>query len=230
MMSAETNRAVFLSAVTEEQMSVSARAAAMVELVTASEAEGTKKLPADLHKALVTATASPDCDVAAAAARTLVQHGEPKFAPSRPHVRKERTAPNAPAPKIGHTLRMMRAICVLASYEKLHGSDEPSYLPGYLPKKGLELVTVTYDPYNETDDDGDGDPHTVRTTSQVARTEATFPELEDLGRALKHCTFGMMDSACRSSDREFRFGFGPGPAGELLLQSLVMADLPPCHP
>ena len=32
------------------------------------------------------------------------------------------------------------------------------YLLGYVPKRGLEHVTVTYDAYSETDDDGDGDP------------------------------------------------------------------------
>ena len=59
---------------------------------------------------------------------------------------------------------MMRAMCVLASYEQLQRADEPSYLLGYVPAAGLELVRVTYDPYSDTDADGDGDPHTVHTT------------------------------------------------------------------
>jgi hypothetical protein len=120
---------------------------------------------------------------------------------------------------------MMRAMCVLASYEQMQQPDEASYLLGYVPPKGLELVTVTFDPYNDVDDDGDGDPHTVRTTTHVARNEVLLPEIEDLVRALGNCS---QTATCRSSQREYTFGWKPGPGGELLLSRLQVAERPPC--
>jgi hypothetical protein len=113
----------------------------------------------------------------------------------------------------------MRTMCVLASYEQLQGTDEPSYLIGYVPAKGLELVTVTYDEYSETDDDGDGDPHTQHTTTVVPRTEVVLPEIEDLVRAMAHCT----GTVCRSDEREFRFTF----KGDQL-RRLEVVERPPC--
>jgi hypothetical protein len=114
---------------------------------------------------------------------------------------------------------MMRAMCVLASYEQQQSADEPSFLLGYVPQRGLEVVTVTYDAYSETDDDGDGDPHTVRASQLVPRTDVTLPELEDLVRALGHCT----GTVCRSDDREFRFTF----KGDQLTR-LEVVERPPC--
>jgi hypothetical protein len=209
LLSAETHRATFDAAVTDELMHPPARAQAMIELVAATTGDG-GKLPDDVHRSIVTAARSKDCSVAAAAARILVGRGEKKFAPSRPHTRQ--LAP------------MMRAMCVLASYEQLQQADEPSYLLGYVPTKGLELVTVTFDPYNEVDEDGDGDPHTVRTTTLVPRTEVVLPELEDFVRALRACT----GATCTSTDREFKLGWKPGAGGELFLARIEVAERPPC--
>ena len=206
-LSAPTNRAVFLAAITDDKLVASARADAMIELAATIE---TTALPRDLRGALATAAKSPDCTVAATAARVLVQHGERKYAPARPHAR---TAPP-----------MMRALCILASYEALLRSDEPSYLLGYVRAKGLELVRITYDPYSDQDTDGDGDPHTERSLDVVARDEVVLPEVEDLIKAFRTCE----GAICKSDDREFRFGFKPGPGGELMLARLEVVERPPC--
>lgn len=209
LLAAETHRAVFEAAVADELLHPMARVQAMIELVTATASDG-GKLPAEVRRSLVSATRSKDCGVAAAAARILVGRGEKKFAPSRPHTKL--VAP------------MMRAMCVLASYEQLQQADEASYLLGYVPLKGLEQVLVTFDPYNEVDADGDGDPHTVRTTTTVPRSEVVLPEIEDMVRALGNCT----GATCTSRDREFTFGWKAGPGGELLLSRLQVAERPAC--
>jgi hypothetical protein len=211
ILSAEGDRAVYLAAVNDEALAARARSAAIGDLVALAAASATGKLPADLTAALVTATRARDCSVAAAAARALAQHGDPRFVPRRP-----RTA--GPA-------QLMRAVCVLASYEALLGNDEPSLVPGYVPARGLERMTITYDPLSDADPDGDGDPHTSHTAELVPRAEAVLPELEDLVRAMQHCT----GTICVSDDHEFRFvwqRFG----GDLLLARIELADRPPCAP
>jgi len=196
VLSVEGNRGTFLAAITDEQLHPSARGEAMIELVTAED-----KLAKDTRAALVKATRAQDCSVVAAADRLLVQHGERKFAPTRPHSAK----PEA----------MIRALCVVASYEQLQRADEPSYLLHFIPQKGLELVTVTYDEYS--------DPPTTRTATLVPRNEVVLPEVEDLSRAMRHCT----GTTCRSDDHEFKFSFKPA-GGELLLQRLEISERPPC--
>jgi hypothetical protein len=203
LMSAESSRAVFLAAITDEQLHGPARVQAISELVAADD-----KLAPDVRAAVVRATRSPDCAVAAGAAQVLVRSGERKFGPARPRTRK-------PA-------AMIRALCVLASYEAGLRADEPSFLLGYVPKKGLELVTTTYDEYSDDDRDGDGDPHTEKTSVIVPRDEVVLPEIEDLIRAFAHCS----GTTCRSDDREFRFGFA---GGELLLTRLEVIERPPCN-
>ncbi|HTL38338.1 MAG TPA: hypothetical protein VL326_34645 [Kofleriaceae bacterium] len=200
MLSTEGHRSLFIDAINDTKLPTNTRLQAMSEVVASED-----KMSKETRTTLATAARSPDCTVAAAAARHLVQHGEKKFGPSRP-------ANSSPA-------ALMRAMCVLASYEALQGSDEPSYLLGYVPAKGLELVTVTYDEYSETDDDGDGDPHTEHTTTVVPRSEVLLPEIEDLVRAMAHCT----GTVCRSADREFRFTF----KGDQL-RRLEVVERPPC--
>ena len=109
----------------------------------------------------------------------------------------------------------MRSLCVLASFESLQRGDEPSYFATYLPIRGIELVTVSYDPYS--------DVHTAQTSELVKADEAVLPEVEDLTRAFHHCT----GTVCRSDEREFRFTFTAG-AGGLLLSKLSITELPPC--
>jgi hypothetical protein len=206
-LSAVTHRSVFVSAITDDKLAPAARAAAMIELASTLE---TKMYPRDVQSALVSATKASDCQVAATARRMLAMRGELKYGPSRPHAR---TAPP-----------MMRAMCVLASYELLLREDEPSYLLQYVPPKGVELVRISYDPYSDRDTDGDGDPHTERSLIQVPRNEMVLPEIEDMVKAFGNCD----GTVCKSGDREFRFGFKPGAGGELMLFRLEVVERPPC--
>lgn len=204
VLSAEGQRAVYLAAINDEALAARARTQAIGELVALDD-----KLPADLAAALVSAARAKDCGVAASAARALDQHGDHRFVPRRP-----RTANPA---------ALMRAICMLASYEALQQSDEPSLLATYLPVRGLERVTITYDPLSDVDTDGDGDPHTSHTADLVPRGDAVLPELEDLVRAMAHCT----GTICVSDDHEFRFVWKPI-GGERLLTRIELADRPAC--
>ena len=193
---AETHHTEFIHAVTDDQLATSARVGAIVELAAASD-----KLPTDVHTALVAATKAADCTVAATAARTLDLHGDHKYVPKLPRTRS--------------TDAMMRSMCVLASFEQQQRADEGSYLPGYIPAAGLELVRVTYDSYS--------DPHTESHTDIVKPDEVVLPEIEDLVRAMHHCT----GTTCTSDDHEFRFTFKPQ-AGTMLLTRLEVIERPPC--
>jgi len=207
VLSAEGQRAAYIAAINDEALAAHARRSAIVDLV-ALVASG-DKLASDLSAALVSAVKSKDCTVAAAAARALHQHGDHRFVPRHP--------------RTTNTAQLMRALCVLASYESLQQNDEASLLPTYVPARGLERVTITYDPLSDVDSDGDGDPHTTHTADLVARNEAVLPELEDLVRAMHHCT----GTLCVSDDHEFRFVWKPF-GGELLLSRIELADRPSC--
>ena len=202
-LTADRHRAEFVQAISDEQLSAKQRAQAMSE-VAATDLTTTGKdvLAPDLQKALIKATHSPDCAVAAAAAHMFETRGDHRFGPKRPHTRKVEP--------------MMRAMCVLAQYESLQRADEPSYLPGYLPAAGLDVVRVSYDEY--------ADPHTSEETTHVARDQATLPELEDMLRALSHCT----GTTCSSREHDFKFGWKPGPGGDLLLTRIDVVERPSC--
>jgi hypothetical protein len=199
ILSAEGHRAVYLGAVTDEQLGTRARTRAMQDLAAIDPT-----LPSDVKTALVKATTSKDCAIAATAARLLQQAGDKRFVPT-----KRGTTPD----------KLMRSLCVLASYEQQQGNDEPTLLATYVAKTGLERVTITYDPLGEDDSDGDGDPHTVREVTLVPRDQLALPELDDLIRAFKSCA----GTTCKSDDREFRFVFKNG-----LLQRLELVERPPC--
>lgn len=203
-LAAADHRDAFLAAVTDEQLAPAARSSAMDELAAPQDA-----LAPDLRAALVKAGKSPDCSVAAAAARTLDLHGDHALVPKLPRTR---------SPKV-----MMRSLCVLASFEQLQRTDEASYLPGYIPSKGLELATVTYDPYSDSDPDGDGDVHTEHQVTLIPQDQVVLPEIDDLVRAMTHCT----GQVCTSDERAFRFTFQPW-AGGLLLSRIEVTELPPC--
>ena len=205
VLSTETHRPVFRAAIADEQLHPAARIQAIVETVTSEDT-----LSRETRAALLKATKSADCGVSASAARALVQRGDKKLGPARPRTKK-------PA-------AMMRSLCVLASYEALQQADEPSYLLGYVPAKGLELVKVAYDEYSDTDDDGDGNPNTTTTATIVPRDELVLPEIEDMIRAFERCT----GTTCTSEDREFRFSFKPQ-GGELVLTRLEVVERPPCN-
>ena len=203
-LSAETHRKVFLAAITDEALAPKARAEAISELVAADD-----KLAPDAAAALVAATKSKDCYVAAQAARSLEVRGDKRFVPRRPRTR----SPDA----------MMRALCVVASYERLQPNDESSLLPSFVPPKGLEHVKVLFDPLSETDTDGDGDPRTERSVNLIPKADVIVPEIDDLIRAFRRCK----GTTCSSDDRDFRFGFKVI-SGELWLASIELVDRPPC--
>jgi hypothetical protein len=204
VLSATGHRAIYLAAVTDEALTSKARASAITELVAAED-----KLSPEVHAALVKATASPSCAVAASAVRALEQHGDTKYLPNRPNARTVQP--------------MMRALCVLASYEQLQRADESSLLATYVPAKGLERIAVEYDALAEVDDDGDGDPHTRRSAELVPRAEVVIPEIDDFVRALQHCK----GTVCASDDRQFQLGWKTI-AGELRLYRLEITERPPC--
>jgi len=204
ILSAEGHRTTYLFAVTDELLGTRARTRAMFDLVATDD-----KLAPDVKTALVKAAASKDCTVAATAARLLEQFADKRFVPARPRV----ATPD----------KLMRALCVLASYEQQQHADEASLLPGYVPKQGLERVTVTYDPLGEIDDDGDGDPHTQHEVTLVTKDQLVLPEIDDLVKAFRNCA----GTTCKSDDRAFRFSF-KSIGGQLLLARLEMADRPPC--
>ena len=200
VLTAKTQRAVFLAAIADEQLQAKTRVAAMSELLSDDD-----KLAPDLEKALIAATKSASCTTAAAADGLLVHHGKPAFAPTRPKA----TQPAA----------LIHALCVAAAYEATQRADEPSPLLTFLPAK-LERVTVTYDPYNDVDRDGDGDPHLERSTELVERASVTLPDLPDLLPALEHCA----KSPCQSEEHAFGFTFKQG-----LLSRLEVREKPPCQ-
>jgi hypothetical protein len=202
LLAATSHRDIFVAAISDDKLDGRARVQAISELLAADD-----KLAKDARLAIVRATKANDCRVAAMAAAFLVRNGEKKFAPAKPHT--------------GKPAVMMRALCVLASYESALRSDEPSFLLGYVPKKGLEIATTTYDEYNEVDRDGDGDPHTEKKIDLVPRDQVSLPEVEDLIRAFGKCAA----MTCRSPDREFRFVFK---GGDLLLTRLEVIERAPC--
>jgi hypothetical protein len=211
ILSAEGHRHVYLAAVTDEQLGNRARTRAMFDLVatTMAGSQANDKLAPDVTTALVKAAAAKDCTVAATAARMLQQHGDKRFVPARPRV----ATPE----------KMMRSLCVLASYEQQQSADEASLLPGYVRKHGLERINITYDPLGETDDDGDGNPHTKSEATLVTKDQLVLPEIDDLVKAFRSCS----GTVCKSEDRAFRFTF-KSVGGQLLLARLEMADRPPC--
>jgi hypothetical protein len=198
VLSPEAHRAAYLAAVTDEALAAKARISAITELAA--------KPSPELTRALIAATRARDCSVAAAATRAL---HDPRYLP---------TLPRTTNPAVA-----MRALCVLASYEGLQAADEPSLLASYLPARGLERTTITYDPLSTDDPDGDGDVHTAHAADLVPRAEAVLPEREDLVRAFAHCT----GTICVSDDHEFRFVWKPA-GGGLQLTRIDLADRPPC--
>jgi hypothetical protein len=210
VLSAEGHRAAYLAAVVDEDLPAKARTQAIAELIDTGAADA--GLAPDLRATLVKATAARDCAVAAAAARALELRGDRRYVPSRPRTR---------APEV-----MQRALCVLASYERLQqadAADAASLLATYVPPKGLERVLIEYDALSDVDTDGDGDPHTQRSIDLIPRDELAVPEIEDLARAMKRCT----GATCQSADREFRFTFRRI-NGELWLSRLEIIERPPC--
>lgn len=200
-LTAKANRDVFMKAIADEQLQPATRQQAMIELGGDDD-----KLAPDLAAAIVALTKSPNCDVAAAASRLLEQHGDPAYVPKRPHSTK---------PEV-----ILRGLCVLAAYERDAPPNEASLLPGYLPKKGLELLRIDYDALSDTDPDGDGDVHTSHTSELIERTSASLPEATAFAHALQHCA----KTTCTADDLEFKLTIKEG-----LLTRVEIVERPPCQ-
>jgi hypothetical protein len=191
VLSATGQRSVYLAAVNDAHLEPATRAEAITELV---EATG-PALETDLRGVLLAATKAPDCGVAAAAALALVRYH----------------ALGAPKPPA-----TMRTLCVVASYERLQRENETSPLADLIPRPGVELVRVAYDPDAAVGSDG-VDPR--RTTDLIPTYAATFPEGEDLVRAFGHCK----GTTCSSEEHDFRFTIRGG-----LLTRLEIDERAPC--
>ena len=206
-LSAKGQRATFLAAVGDVALPAPARIEAINELVDADA-----KLAPDLHAALINATAANDCGVAATAVHALERRGERTYLPTRPRTTK---------PEL-----VIRALCVLASFERAQRTDQPSLLRTFVPTKGLERLLITYDPLSEDDPDGDGDPHTQHIAELIPRASLVnlvTPEIDDMYDAFRHC----VGPICRSDQREYRFGFKMI-GGDLVLYRLEIIVRPPC--
>ncbi|MEP6866306.1 MAG: hypothetical protein ABJE66_37150 [Deltaproteobacteria bacterium] len=204
-LTASTQRNVFLGALTDEQLDWKTRAQAMAELAGDDD-----KLAPDLVKALIAATRSPSCETAAAAAHVLDRHGERAYVPVKPVT----SAPD----------KLTRGLCVTTAYEQQARSDERTPFTSFVPARGLELVTVTYDPYSDVDTDGDGDPHTNRTNELVDRSRVELPDLPDFLGSLRHCATKGLGTACSSEDHDFKLVWKNG-----LLARLEIVEKPPCQ-
>jgi hypothetical protein len=121
VLSASTDRGVYLAAIADTHLQPATRARAIAELVEDSP----DSLEPDFHAVLVAATKASDCGIAGAAAFALVHY-------------KALSPPKPPA--------TMRTLCVAASYEQLQHENEPSPLGQLVPKRGLELVRGAADP------------------------------------------------------------------------------------
>jgi len=200
-LTAKTNRDVFMKAIADEQLQPATREQAMAELGGDDDT-----LAPDLLSAIISLTKSPSCDVAAAAARVLEKHGNSAYVPKKPRS----TKPAA----------ILRGLCVLAAYERDAPANESSLLPGYLPKKGLELLRVGYDALSDTDPDGDGDVHTAHTSDLIDRASASLPDIASFARALQHCT----KTPCTTDELEFDLTIKEG-----LLTRIEIIERPPCQ-
>ena len=197
VLDAEAHRATYLAAIVDEELPAKARARAILELATTPE----PKLTPALRTAIGKAGKARDCAVAAAAARALAQRGDLRLVPRRPRTRS--------------TEVLMRALCVLASYEQLQGTDEVSLLVSYVPPRGLERIEITYGP----------DQAATTTANLIERDELVMPEVEEVARAMRRCK----GTTCSTRDRDFRFSFKPGSDG-LQLFRLEIIERPPCSP
>jgi len=192
VLSATGNRGVYLAAIADAHLAPETRAQAISELVEARP----DVLELDFRNALVAATRASDCTLAATAALALVRYHA--LAPPKP-----------PA--------TMRTLCVVASYERLQRENETSPLADLIPRRGLELVKVDYDPDAVVTDGVD--PR--RTTDLIPIYAAVFPDGEDLVRAFRHCK----GSVCSSEEHDFKLTLSQG-----LLTRLEIDERPQCAP
>jgi hypothetical protein len=201
---------LYIAAIGDRKLRPETRRGAIVDL-TAEIAYD--RVPRELEKALVAATADPSCAVAAAAAEALAGFGRTAYLPRRPRGRKVADA--------------MRMVCVLAA-----GDHQPSPR-NLIATRGLTVVERNFDPDREfdtsvPDDDGDGDPRTQRIIDVFPRSEVTeLPYAEELEAAMERCT----GTTCTvpATGVKFHFGFAPGPGGALALSRIERQEPSGCE-
>lgn len=208
VLSPTAHRAVYLAAIADDRLQTKTRVAAMREIAGDPAA---LHIPPDARAALAKAARSPDCEVAAVAARWLDADNDHRFVPTRP------ASPGK------DDAAMMRGLCVLAHWDRLDDSPTSTLLESYVPKAGLQLLHVTYDPLSDTDPDGDGDVHTEHVFEHLDRAAIELPNLEDVGRALANCR----GTVCASDAADYRFTFATV-GGVRVLTRLEVDDHVPC--
>jgi hypothetical protein len=153
ILSIQGQRALYLASMTDAKLDAKTRVQIVADLVE----EQPNDPGSDGRSALLAATKSPSCEVAAAAAHALVRYhmlGQPK------------------PPATMHTL------CVVASYEHMQLENETSPLAELIPPRGFELIRVG------TDFDAGSDNRSI---DVIPRYAAVFPETDDIVHAFEHC-------------------------------------------
>lgn len=168
-------RGAFVAAITDGKLKPATSIAAMDELLSADD-----RPRKDLRAAMLAALKDPRCEVAAAAARNLVNGGEPRF---------------APRPALASVPAALRALCVMAFYvQEDIGAD--AALRRYVSRRGLQV----YDHAEITAEPGEPGGELILPAELV-----TLPFLEELAEALGHCT----GTTCRAGGLRFELGFEP---------------------
>lgn len=151
------SRAAFLSAIADRKLLPATRVAAIDDLFSAGAV-----LKKDLRAVLLAALKDPSCEVAAAAARTLVVAGEPRFAPK---------------PQAATIPAALRNLCVSTAYSQ----DAPidSSLRRLVSRRGLQI----YDHAAITAEPGQPTEEVILPAELVA-----LPFLDELAPALERCS------------------------------------------
>lgn len=205
---ADHSRAVFVGAITDPALKPETRLNAIADLAVVAAAD--KHLAKDIDKALTAATRDADCQVAAAAATTLVSLGKPHALPARTRSKKPVDA--------------MRTLCVMAA------ADLPDAAADFVGPRGLKVVERSYDPDLEfaPDDnlDGDNDPRTETKVETVVRRDfEDIPFDTEIPAAMKHCA----GTTCSvGAGVELSFGFVPAKDGGLWLDTIERHDRGDC--
>lgn len=152
------SRPAFLAAIADRKLLPATRITAIDDLFS----EGDGRLKKDLRAVLLTALKDPSCEVAAAAARTLVVAGERRFAPK---------------PQAATIPAALRNLCVSTAYSQ----DAPidSSLSRLVSKRGLQI----YDHSAITAEPGQPTEEVILPAELVA-----LPFLDELAPALERCS------------------------------------------
>ena len=159
-------RAAFIAAITDGKLKPATSIAAIDDLISADDTRD-QKLKKDVRAALLAALKDPRCEVAAAAARALVNAGERRY---------------LPRPVLTSIPASLRALCVMAAYSQEETGVEAgvdSSLRRFISKRGLQI----YDHAEIT-----APPDEIGGEVILPAELIVLPFLEELSAALEHCT------------------------------------------